>query len=72
MKSPMTTHVGALDVPAPDPAEEDKMKRLFALSAVALAMGAGASVVADLPLRKAPEYLPPPPRRRCGPASTAA
>jgi outer membrane immunogenic protein len=37
-------------------------KRLFAVSAVALALSAGAAMAADLPSRKeAPVYVPPPP-----------
>ena len=48
------------------------MKRsLFTVSAIALALAAGSAFAADLPSRKeAPVYIPPPPPRRCGPAST--
>ncbi|ARN79923.1 outer membrane protein [Methylocystis bryophila] len=37
------------------------MKKVAAISAIALAMGMGSALAADLPSRKAPVYVPPPP-----------
>ena len=37
------------------------MKKVAAISAIALAMGVGSALAADLPSRKAPVYVPPPP-----------
>ncbi|MGA9600989.1 MAG: porin family protein, partial [Methylocystis sp.] len=38
------------------------MKKVAAISAIALAMGMGSALAADLPSRKAPPvYVPPPP-----------
>jgi outer membrane immunogenic protein len=37
------------------------MKKIAAISTIALAMGLGSALAADLPYRKAPVYAPPPP-----------
>ena len=37
------------------------MKKTAAISAIALALGMGSALAADLPSRKAPVYVPPPP-----------
>jgi len=37
------------------------MKKVAAISAIALAMGMGSALAADLPSRKAPVFIPPPP-----------
>ena len=37
------------------------MKKIAAISTIALAMGLGSALAADLPYRKAPVYVPPPP-----------
>src|SRR5271157_288294 len=40
---------------------EANMKKIAAISTIALAMGMGSALAADLPSRKAPVYVPPPP-----------